>query len=218
MLEIFPSVLGCDFSILKDEIKKAEEAGVNGFHFDVMDFHFVPNLTFGPKFISDFKKHTSLPFDIHLMIDNPDFQIDSYLGLKCRNYFFHIEVEANYTEIFKKVKGLGSNIGLAINPKTPLDLLRPYFNVLDSILIMLVNPGFCGQKVIFDVLPKIKAIKQIQVQNDYKFKIYVDGGVDESFLSTLKDFHIDGIVMGNAFFSKKNYTEFVNKIRMLWEI
>ncbi len=212
MIQIAPSLLSADFSSIREELVKLEEAKVDYIHFDVMDNHFVPNLTFGSKFIKDLRKYTDIPFDIHLMIDSPEKWVDQFLEAEGDNYTFHIESTHEVLELAKKVKGQNKGFSLSVKPNTPIETLFPYLDLLDMILIMTVEPGFGGQSLIKDTLPKISTLKKIIKSKDLPIKIEVDGGVNLSTLSDVIDHGADVLVMGSAFFKNDHYPGFMEEI------
>ena len=202
MIKIAPSVLSADFTCLKSQIELLEKAQVDWIHFDVMDGHFVPNLTFGPKILSDINKICDLPMDVHIMVDNP---MSSYSWYKDADIItFHYEALLNDTErkdLIYKIKELGKKAGISIRPHTAVETLVPLLAELDLILIMSVEPGFGGQTFIMDSLVKIKRLVSLRKEGDFHYLIEVDGGINEKTASLVKDAGADILVAGSYIFN-----------------
>ena len=177
-IQISPSILSADFSQLGNEIKKLEESGADMIHVDVMDGHFVPNLTIGPPVIKALKKHSSILFDVHLMISPVHKYIEAYSDAGADIITIHPEATDNLKSSISKIKELNKKVGVSLNPKTPIDIITKYLNEIDLVLIMSVNPGFGGQKFMPEVLTKIKALKKIQKDKELDFDIEIDGGIN----------------------------------------
>ncbi|MCM8800558.1 MAG: ribulose-phosphate 3-epimerase [Candidatus Omnitrophica bacterium] len=175
-IKVSASILSADFSCLKEEIKKVESAGVDMLHIDVMDGHFVPNITIGPVVIKDIRKITRLPLDVHLMIKNPWYFVDDFIKAGSDMITVHIETvsKSSLRAIGKKLKSKGIKMGIALNPSTSLDKIKDVLNLVDLVLVMSVNPGFSGQSFISSVIPKIKRLRCI-----FKGDIAVDGGIND---------------------------------------
>ena len=174
-IKISPSILSADFSQLGNEIRKLEEAGADMIHIDVMDGHFVPNLTMGPPIIKALRKYTKLPFDVHLMISPVHKYINDYAEAGADIITIHPEATEDLKKSIKCIKDLNKKVGVSLNPKTKIDLIINLLNEIDLVLIMSVNPGFGGQKFIPEVLEKIKDLKKIKDKNNLKFDIEIDG-------------------------------------------
>jgi len=177
-IKISPSILSADFSRLGDEIKRLEDGGADLIHVDVMDGHFVPNLTIGPPVIKSLRKHTKLPFDVHLMISPVHKYIKDYADAGADIITFHPETSTNLNETISLIKSLKKFVGVSLNPDKEINLIEDQLKEIDLVLIMSVYPGFGGQKFIPDVLDKIKKLKDIKEKNNYKFDIEVDGGIN----------------------------------------
>ncbi|MDH4129694.1 MAG: ribulose-phosphate 3-epimerase [Spirochaetota bacterium] len=212
MIQIAPSILSADFSLIKEELSKLEKAKVNYIHFDVMDNHFVPNLTFGSKFIKDLRKYTKIPFDVHLMIDSPDDCIDEFLDAGGDIYTFHIEAVRNVNKLANRVKAENRKFSLSVKPKTPIETILPYLDILDMILIMSVEPGFGGQSLIEETLTKISKLKNIITSKGLSIPVEIDGGVNLSTLQRVVESGADILVMGSAFFKNEDYKIFMEKV------
>ena len=186
-IQISPSILSADFSQLGNEIKRLEEGGADMIHVDVMDGHFVPNLTIGPPIIKDLRKYTKLPFDVHLMISPVHKYIKDYAEAGADIITIHPEATENLKDSINYIKKLNKKVGVSLNPETKIDLITSLLNEIDLVLIMSVNPGFGGQKFMPEVLDKIKELKTIQDQKKIKFDIEIDGGINfENYKSAIK--------------------------------
>jgi len=177
-IQISPSILSADFSQLGNEIKRLEEAGADLIHVDVMDGHFVPNLTIGPPVIKALKKNCSIKFDVHLMISPVHNYIDAYSEAGADIITIHPEATEDLSASIKKIKNLGKTVGVSLNPKTKVSVIKDHLNQIDLVLIMSVNPGFGGQKFMPEVLDKIKELKILQKEQNIDFDIEIDGGIN----------------------------------------
>jgi ribulose-phosphate 3-epimerase len=213
---IAPSILSADFSILGEEIRAVEEAGADWIHVDVMDGHFVPNITMGPLVVEAVKKVTNLPLDVHLMIENPDLFINDFARAGATHICVQAEtcIHLNRTiQLIREHKNVRA--GVALNPSTPLSVLEWVLEDLDYILIMSVNPGFGGQKFIDNSLEKIKTLRQIITDGGYSTLIQIDGGVNKSTIGKIASAGADVFVAGSAIYQSKNYTETIAQFRKL---
>ena len=177
-IQISPSILSADFSQLGNEIKRLEEGGADMIHVDVMDGHFVPNLTIGPPVIKALRQSCSLKFDVHLMISPVHKYIEAYADAGADIITIHPEATDNLKESIKKIKSLNKKVGVSLNPESKVDLIKDLLDEIDLVLIMSVNPGFGGQKFMPEVLDKIKELKKIQFKENINFDIEIDGGIN----------------------------------------
>ena len=177
-IQISPSILSADFSQLGNEIKRLEEGGADMIHVDVMDGHFVPNLTIGPPVIKALRKQCSIKFDVHLMISPVHKYIKDYADAGADIITIHPEATANLTESIDHIKKLNKKVGISLNPETKTNIITNFLDQIDLVLIMSVNPGFGGQKFMPEVLTKIKELKMIKDQKNLKFDIEIDGGIN----------------------------------------
>lgn len=205
---IAPSILSADFSKLGQEIKDVEASGADWLHIDVMDGHFVPNITIGPVVVKSIRPVTKLPLDVHLMIKNPERYIESFAKAGSDIITFHIEAEEDPKEIIRLIRYYKKKAGVSIKPKTDVKSLEGILPMVDMVLVMTVEPGFGGQEFIFDCLPKVEELRQI-----FKKDIEVDGGINELTAGEIIKKGANIIVAGSAVFGTKNYTEAIKKLR-----
>ncbi|WP_423792680.1 ribulose-phosphate 3-epimerase [Methanocaldococcus indicus] len=211
MVKIGASILSADFSNLKEEIKKAEDAGVDFFHVDMMDGHFVPNISMGIGIAKHVKKITKLPVDVHLMVENVSLFIDEFKGM---DYItFHIEAVRFPFRIINKINEINAKPIVAINPATPLDAIEYILDDVYGVLVMTVEPGFAGQKFIPVMLKKIRKLKSLIVENSYDTKIFVDGGINIETAPKAVKAGADAIIAASAIFGKGNVQESVKQLR-----
>ena len=203
-IQISPSILSADFSQLGSEIKKLEQGGADLIHVDVMDGHFVPNLTIGPPVIKNLRKYTKLPFDVHLMISPVHKYIENYAEAGADIITIHPEATDNLKESINLIKKFGKKVGVSLNPKTEIKTLIDEIENIDLVLVMSVNPGFGGQKFMPEVLDKIKELKKIKDEGKYHFDIEVDGGINFSNSKIVLEAGADILVSGTTVFKEND--------------
>ncbi len=203
-IQISPSILSADFSQLGNEIKRLEEGGADLIHVDVMDGHFVPNLTIGPPVIKDLRKFTKLPFDVHLMISPVHKYIKDYADAGANIITIHPETTENVLTSINEVKKYNKKVGLSLNPDIKLETIKDFLDKIDLVLIMSVFPGFGGQKFIPDVVNKIKDLNKIKNERNLNFDIEVDGGINFSNSKTVIEAGANILVSGTTIFKENN--------------
>ena len=216
-IQISPSILSADFSQLGKEIKKLEDAGADMIHVDVMDGHFVPNLTIGPPVIEALKKNSSLPFDVHLMISPVHKYIESYSNAGADIITIHPEATDNLSDSINKIKKLKKKVGISLNPETKVEVVEKFLNQVDLILIMSVHPGFGGQKFMPEVLEKVKKLDRIRKDLKFNFDIEIDGGINFENYKLAIESGVDILVSGTTIF-KSNDGDIKKNIDLLKSI
>jgi ribulose-phosphate 3-epimerase len=212
--KIAPSILSADFSRLGDEVRNVEKAGADVIHVDVMDGHFVPNLTIGPLVVQGLKKLTSLPLDVHLMIENPERYIEAFAQAGSDWITLHAEACPRLKGVIKKICQLNVRPGIVLKPATPLKTLYPILDDIDLVLIMSVNPGFGGQCFIPSTLKKIARLRKMIDENQYPLEIEVDGGIKVENIREVSKAGADIFVVGTGIFKTGNYKETIRKLRV----
>jgi ribulose-phosphate 3-epimerase len=213
-IKISPSILSANFSKLGAEVSKLEKAGADLIHVDVMDGHFVPNITIGPVVIKSLRKYTSLPFDVHLMISPVHKYVKSFAEAGADIITVHPEATDNLKNTIKKIKSFGKKVGVSLNPQTPISKVMPVLNQIDVVLIMSVHPGFGGQKLIKSTLNKSKLLKKEIDKRKLKVKIEMDGGINFKNSKLVKKAGVDIIVSGTTIF-KENNANYKKNIKLL---
>ncbi|MBH0229128.1 ribulose-phosphate 3-epimerase [Halobacillus yeomjeoni] len=213
MTKIAPSILASDFSKLGEEIQDVEKAGADYIHVDVMDGHFVPNITIGPLIVDAIRPMTSLPLDVHLMIENPDQYIEAFAKAGSDIITVHQEACPHLHRTLQLIKSHGVKAGVVINPATPAEMIKPILDEVDLVLLMTVNPGFGGQSFISSVVPKIRQVAQWREEMGLSFEIEVDGGVKAETAARCVDAGADVLVAGSAIFKQEDRKEAMDLIR-----
>lgn len=215
MVKIAPSILSSDFTRLGEEIKAAESAGIDMLHIDVMDGHFVPNITIGPFVVEAIRRVTALPLDVHLMIEKPERFINDFIKAGADYVTVHQETAVHLHRIVYQIKEAGIKAGVSLNPATPVSGIECVLSDIDIVLLMSVNPGFSGQRFISQVLGKIKATKKIIKELSLPVLIEVDGGVKYENAGEIAAAGADILVMGAGFFGSSDYASLAAKLRKL---
>ncbi len=213
MIKIAPSILSANFIKLGEEIKAAEEAGVDMLHIDIMDGHFVPNITIGPFIVESIRQATSLPLDVHLMIEEPDTYINDFINAGADYVTVHLEASVHLHRTVQLIKETGVKAGVSLNPATPVWSLEHILPDIHLVLLMSVNPGFGGQKFIPQALDKIRILKKFINEKGLTTLIEVDGGINVDNAKDVASAGADILVMGSAFFHSGNYKEIMKRVK-----
>lgn len=213
MIKIAPSILSADFAKLGSEIKEIEDGGADYVHVDVMDGHFVPNITIGPLIVEAIRPLTKLPLDVHLMIENPDMYIKDFADAGADIITVHQETCLHLHRTIQLIKSHNVKVGVVINPATPVATIKEIIGNVDLVLVMSVNPGFGGQSFIKESLSKINEINLIRKERNLNFELQVDGGVNVNTAKSCVDAGADVLVAGSAVFNQPNRKEAINAIR-----
>lgn len=202
---IAPSILSADFTRLGEEVKAVVAAGADLIHFDVMDGHFVPNLTVGPMILKAVRSVTDKPIDAHLMVDNPDRLLENYIEAGANYLSVHVEVASHLHRSLQRIRDLGAKAGVALNPHTPVSAIEAVLSDLDFVLVMTVNPGFGGQKFIPSAFEKVRTLDKIRQEKSLGFQIEVDGGIKVDNIAEVSQAGVDIFVAGSAIFGSPDY-------------
>jgi ribulose-phosphate 3-epimerase len=217
MKKLAASILSSDFGRLSEEVRAVERAGADWIHVDVMDGHFVPNITMGPDAVRAIRKTTQLPLDVHLMIERPEDYIKAFADAGADWLSVHAEATVHLHRVIQKIRELGVNPCVALNPATPLDHVQHILPDLDMILVMTVNPGFGGQKFIRSMLPKVRRCRKLIDQSQANILIEVDGGVNRYTIGDLTEAGADIFVSGSAIFQGADYIGNVDALKAVWK-
>ena len=215
MLKLAPSILSADFGHLAEDVKKIEEGGADYIHVDVMDGHFVPNISFGAPVMKCLNGKTNLPYDVHLMIENPDRYIEDFVTDKTEYITVHQEACVHLHRTVQHIKSMGIKAGVSINPATPVSTLECILPDVDLVLIMSVNPGFGGQKFIPGALEKVRKLAEIKKAHNLGFAIEIDGGITLENIKEVVDAGVEIAVAGSAVFKAEDITERVREFKRL---
>ncbi|WP_040204938.1 ribulose-phosphate 3-epimerase [Neobacillus jeddahensis] len=213
MVKIAPSILSADFSKLGEEILAVEQGGADFIHIDVMDGHFVPNITIGPLIVDAVRPITKLPLDVHLMIENPDQYIEAFAKAGADYITVHVEACRHLHRTIQNIKSFGVKAGVVLNPATPVESIQHIIADIDMVLLMSVNPGFGGQSFIPEVLPKIKQVKEMADQKGIAIEIEIDGGVNPETAKLCTEAGATVLVAGSAIYNQDNYAKAISQIR-----
>ena len=213
MRKLSASILSADFGRLAEQVREAEAAGVDWIHVDVMDGHFVPNITIGPAVTRALRQATTLPLDVHLMISHPERYLAEFVKAGADWLGFHVEATVHLERLIQNVKELGAKVAVTLNPHTPLDCLEYVLQEVDLVLLMTVNPGFSGQKFIRGVLPKIRRLRQLIDERGLKTLIEVDGGVSLDTVDEIVAAGADILVSGSGVFNDRPLAENVRQLK-----
>lgn len=213
MAKIAPSLLSADFVHLAEDIARVEAAGADWLHLDIMDGHFVPNLTFGPPIVAAIRKITKLPLDVHLMVTNPADHIEAFAAAGANWLTVHVETAPHFHRLAEQIRELGVRPAVALNPATPIGTLEEILSIVDMVLVMSVNPGFGGQKFITSSLSKIRRLKDQIKRMDRSVLIEVDGGVNQGTAPQVRDAGADVLVAGSAVFGNNDLALAIRNLR-----
>jgi len=213
MIKISPSILSCDYSKMGEELLRMQKSGADWVHFDVMDGHFVPNITIGVPIVKSLRNVSDIFFDVHLMISEPLKYIDSFAKAGADLITFHIESDSDVKQTVEAIKAAGCKAAISIKPKTPASEVLPYIDIIDMVLVMTVEPGFGGQSFMADMMPKVRKIRNECNARGIDLEIQVDGGIDENNISEAAKAGANVFVSGNTIFSAQDSAQMITLLR-----
>jgi ribulose-phosphate 3-epimerase len=208
---IAPSILACDFGRLHEEVRRAEAAGGDWLHLDVMDGHFVDNISFGPAFVGAVAKVATVPLDVHLMIERPDHYVPRFT--KAHNVTIHVEAQCDVAATLGNIRAAGQSCGLSLRPATPFSAVEPFLDQIDLLLVMTVVPGFGGQPFMLEMMPKVLAAAEARKQRGLKYRIEVDGGINTKTAATSAEHGADTFVAGTSVFAAPDMAAAIREMR-----
>ncbi|GGA97145.1 ribulose-phosphate 3-epimerase [Macrococcus hajekii] len=212
-MKVAPSLLSCDFTELKEEVKKLEVAGVDYIHYDVMDGRFVPNISFGLPILEQLRRITDLTIDTHLMIDEPEKYVEDFAAAGSDIITIHVESTRHLHRVIQQIKQAGKKAGVTLNPGTHIEQVLPVLSEVDLVLVMTVNPGFGGQSFITEMVDKVRYLNDFRLQHQLKFEIEVDGGINAETAAICREAGADVLVAGSFFFKHDDFNEPTTRLR-----